>query len=114
MIGRYAGIGFFTDGILDAGGQLDLPNQWAAIVSYRHFWSNQLRSTVALSGLHSSNPSGTFGSVNKSAQSAHVNLIWSPVANTNLGVEYIYGRREIENGQTGKLNRIQASAQYSF
>lgn len=114
VIGRYAGVGFFTDGILDASGQIDLPTQWATIASYRHFWSDQLRSTVALSGLHSSNPSGTFGSVNKSAQSAHVNLIWSPVANTNLGVEYIYGRREIENGQTGKLNRIQASAQYSF
>ena len=112
-IGRYSA-GFFTDGILDAGGRIDLPTQWTAITSYRHFWSDQLRSTAALSGLHSSNPSGTFGSVNKSAQSAHVNLIWSPVANANLGVEYIYGRRQTEDGQTGKLNRLQTSAQYVF
>jgi hypothetical protein len=112
-IGRYS-VGFFTDAILDTSGQIDLPTQWAAIASYRHFWSDQLRSTVALSGKHANNPFGTFGSVNKSAQSAHLNLIWSPVANTNLGMEYIYGRRETENGQTGKLNRLQASAQYSF
>ena len=112
-IGRYS-VGFFTDGILDTNGRIDLPTQWAAIASYRDYWSDQLRSTVALSGLHSSNPSGTFGSVNKSAQSAHVNLIWSPVTNANLGLEYIYGRRETENNQTGRLNRLQASAQYSF
>jgi hypothetical protein len=73
-----------------------------------------LRSTLALSGLRSRNPAGTAGSVNKSAESAHVNLIWSPLAQTNFGVEYIFARREIEDGQTGKLNRLQVGGQYLF
>jgi outer membrane murein-binding lipoprotein Lpp len=112
-IGRYA-IGFFNDGVLDSDSRLVLPKQWLAMAAYRHFWSSDLRSTIALSGLGSNNPAGTSGAVNKAAQSAHVNVIWSPIAQVNLGLEYIHAAREIENGQTGRLNRVQAAAQYTF
>jgi hypothetical protein len=112
-IGRYS-IGFFTDALLDANGHIVLPNQWLATVAYRHFWSPTLRSTLALSELGSSNPAGTAGSDNRNSQSAHLNVIWSPVAQTNLGLEYIYARREVQSGDAGTLNRLQASAQYLF
>lgn len=112
-IGRYS-VGFFTDALLDADARIALPNQWLAAAAYRHFWSSNLRSTLALSGLGSKNPTGTAGSVNRSAQSAHLNIIWSPIAQTNFGLEYLHARRVIEDGQSGKLNRLQASAQYSF
>jgi hypothetical protein len=36
------------------------------------------------------------------------------VAQTNLGLEYIHARREVQNGESGTLNRLQAAAQYSF
>ena len=112
-IGRYS-LGFFTDALLDANGRIVLPNQWLATVAYRHFWSPTLRSTLALSDLGSSNPAGTAGSVNRNAQSAHLNLIWSPVARTNFGLEYIWARREVQSGDSGTLNRLQAAAQYFF
>jgi hypothetical protein len=112
-IGRYS-IGFLSDAVLDPSGNIALPKQWLATAAYRHFWTPTLRSTIALSGVGSSNPAGTAGVVNKSAESAHLNLIWSPVARTNLGVEYIFGRRVTQNGDSGSLNRLQVSAQYSF
>jgi hypothetical protein len=112
-IGRYS-VGFFTDGILDSDSHLVLPRQWLAMAAYRHFWNANLRSTIALSGLRSNNPPGTAGSVNRAAESAHVNVIWSPLAQVNIGLEYIHATRTIENGQTGRLNRIQTSAQYQF
>lgn len=112
-IGRYS-VGFFSDALLDSDSHLVLPNQWLAMAAYRHFWSANLRSTIALSALRSNNPAATAGSVNKAAQSAHVNVIWSPLAQVNLGVEYIHAMREIESGETGRLNRIQTSAQYVF
>jgi hypothetical protein len=107
-------VGFFTDGILDTDSHLVLPRQWLATAAYRHFWNANLRSTIALSGLRSSNPPGTAGSVNRAAESAHANVIWSPLAQVNIGLEYIHATRTIENGQTGRLNRIQTSAQYLF
>ena len=70
--------------------------------------------TRALSELGSSNPEGTAGSVNRDSQSAHLNVIWSPVAQTNFGLEYIHARREVQNGESGTLNRLQAAAQYFF
>ena len=70
--------------------------------------------TLALSTLRANNPAGTAGIVNKSADSAHLNLIWSPTTQTNLGLEFIHATRQIENGQSGHLNRLQASAQYAF
>ena len=112
-IGRYS-TGFLSDAVLDASGNMTLPTQWLATVAVRHFWTPTLRSTLALSGVGSSNPAGTAAAVNRSAESAHLNLIWSPVARTNLGVEYILARREVQNGDTGNLNRLQVSAQYSF
>jgi hypothetical protein len=112
-LGRYT-VGFFTDALLDANARIALPTQWVASAAYRHHWSPTLRSTLALSGLRANNPAGTAGSVNKSAESGHLNLIWSPLAQTNFGVEYIHARREIESGEKGRLNRLQASAQYLF
>lgn len=114
-IGRYS-VGFFADGIVGADGALEMArNQWTLSTAYRHFWSNTLRSTLALSALRSDNPEDTrAGVLNRSAQSAHLNLIWSPVPSTSLGVEYITARREVENGQSGRINRLQTSAQFSF
>jgi hypothetical protein len=112
-IGRYS-VGFFSDALLDTDGHLVLPTQWLAMAAYRHFWTPTLRSTVALSELASSNPAGTAAGVNRRADSAHVNVIWSPVPQTNLGLEYIHARREVQDGSAGSLNRLQASAQYFF
>jgi hypothetical protein len=112
-IGRYWG-GLVVDGFLDVNGRLDLPDQLGGFVAYRHFWNDRLRSTVALGALKVDNPSFAAASSNKRYESAHLNLIYSPVPNTNFGAEYIYGRRETEGGLSGSLNRLQASFQYSF
>jgi hypothetical protein len=112
-IGRYAN-GFFPDGIVGTDGQVRLARQWGWYGAYRHFWNDTLRSNVVLSSASASNPAGTPGSTNRSTQSAHVNLIWSPVANTDVGVEYIVANRRTEDGASGHLNRLQASAKYTF
>jgi len=112
-IGRYS-IGFFPDALLDGNAHLVLPTQWLAMAAYRHLWTADLRSTLALSTLRSNNPVGTAGSVNRGAESAHLNLIWSPTPKTNLGLEFIHATREIQDGQSGRLNRVQAAAQYLF
>jgi len=112
-IGRYSN-GFFPDGVVQADGSLHLPRQWLWYAAYRHHWFDGLRSDLVLSGAGESNPAGTPGTTNKAAQSIHANLIWSPVANSDLGVEYIHATRKTEDGQSGHLNRIQASAKYAF
>ena len=112
-IGRYAN-GFFTDGVIADDGQIRLSRQWAWYAAYRHFWFDQLRSNLVLSGANASNPAGAAAGINRSTQSAHVNVIWSPVSNTDLGLEYLFANRETEDGLRGHLSRLQASAKYTF
>lgn len=112
-IGRYSD-GFFPDGVVDSDGKLQLPKQWGWFAAYRHYWSDQLRSSLVLSSASENNPSGSPATTNKSTRSAHLNLIWSPVPNSDLGLEYIYADRETEDGLRGHLNRIQAAAKYAF
>lgn len=112
-IGRYTN-GFNVDGIIDASGGVSLPEVFGGFVAYRHLWGGNLRSNLVLSASSADNPSGTPGTVNKENASVHLDLIWSPARAVDLGVEYIYAERTIENGNSGDLNRLQFSAQYNF
>jgi hypothetical protein len=70
------------------------------IVGYQHFWSANLRSTVAYGIARYQVPSIVVGPIestvaNKQLQSASVNLIWSPVAFIDIGAEYFWGQRQV-------------------
>lgn len=112
-VGRYWG-GLLTDGFIDPAGHLDLPDQVGGFASYRHFWTDKLRSTLAVGAVNVDNPGFVVGTVNKRFESLHLNLLWNPVPSTTLGAEYIFGRRETENGLSGTVNRLQTSVQFSF
>jgi hypothetical protein len=112
-IGRYSN-GFFPDAVVDSDGKLKLPRQWGWFAAYRHYWSDQWRSNLVLSSAAESNLAGAAPTTNRSTRSAHLNLIWSPAQNSDLGIEYIHADRETEDGLRGHLNRIQASAKYAF
>ncbi len=114
VIGRYQELGFFPDGHIDASGRIQLADVVSGYAAYRHYWSDTLRSSLVLAAARAKNPTATFGGVNKASESAHLNLIWSPEPKVNLGAEYIYGKREVEDGRSGSLNRLQLSAQYQF
>ena len=58
---------------------------------YQHWWTENLRSTLEASGIYNSINTGLVGqntANNKLLGIAHLNLIWSPVAFVDLGVEY--------------------------
>lgn len=114
VIGRYQELGFFPDGHIDASGNVRLADVVSGYAAYRHHWNAVLRSSLVLSAARARNPAGTFGAINKSSESAHLNLIWSPVRAVNLGAEFIHAKRTVENGRSGSLNRVQLSAQYGF
>jgi hypothetical protein len=114
VIGRYQELGFFPDGHIDATGGVQLADVVSGYAAYRHFWAAGLRSSLVLSAARAKNPSGTFGATNRRSESAHLNLIWSPVRQVNLGAELIYAKRIVEDGRSGHLTRVQLSGQYGF
>jgi hypothetical protein len=65
---------------------------------YQHWWWPNLRSNVAYGYAKYDVPSQIIGASqsvtqNQQLQTVHVNLIWSPVAFVDAGVEYTWGQR---------------------
>ena len=114
-IGRYQLSGFFPDGYVDASGKVRLAQARSGFAAYRHYWSPTLRSSLILAASRTDTPDGgNFNGFNKSARSAHLNLIYSPVPRVNLGVELIGEKRTVVDGDFGVLRRLQFGAQFLF
>ena len=47
-------------------------------------------------------------------QRASVNLIWSPMAPLDIGVESLWGSRENKDGSKGTANQLQIAATFNF
>lgn len=114
-LGRYVGINLFEDAVLDARGDLDAIDVMAAYVSYRHIWGGTWRSNFTVGYASADNDRSLTGlSANAEASSARVNLFWSPSPKLDLGFELATMKRELENGTSGTLNRLDFQAKYAF
>lgn len=114
-LGRYIGINIVNDAALDLAGDLDPIATYSGFAAYRHFWSDNLRSTVAGSYFKADNPVVlTSNLVTDESWNALANLIWSPVRPLDIGFEYMYAERTLEDGRSGNLQKVQLSTKYSF
>jgi len=113
-IGRYHTLNAFRSGQIEADGDIELIDQWSAVLALRHHWSDAWRSNFAVSMSEADNPDTVAGTTNETVQSAHANLIWQVAKPLSLGGELIYGERETEAGDNGDLKRVQFTAKYAF
>lgn len=112
-LGRYMALNYINAGVLDANGDIESIRTFGGFVSYRHWWNEQWRSSVTLSGMQADNDVALTGSgVNKDAYSGYINLLYSPSKPLTFGVEYMYAKNSKENGDDGDLSRIMFSAKY--
>jgi hypothetical protein len=114
-LGRYLGLNAFDDGAIQADGAIDRATQVGGLIGYRHFWTETLRSTLAYSLAQSDTDEQAAGGGAAAAyQSAHVNLLFSPLKALTYGLELAYATRENQNGADGSVTRVQFSAKYGF
>jgi hypothetical protein len=91
---------------------------WSGRIGYQHWWTPELRSTVDFSINHNDIPalvqaSGRAAN-NKELALAHVNLIWSPVAFVDVGIEGAWGHREVVSNLKGDAFTMQSSLKFRF
>lgn len=113
VLGRYAANDFFEDGVITAAGELEPLVSYSGLLAYQHWWDKSWRSTLALGFTRADQP-GFAALANQEAQSIHANLLWNPIMQTTIGLEYIYANRELTNGQSGELQRVQFSTRFNF
>jgi len=81
-------------------------------VNYQHWWTPTLRSTADFGIAHQDIPidlvltNATTAGYNKELLAAHANLIWSPVAFIDTGVEYTFGHRVTLANTKGDDNTV--------
>jgi len=112
-MGRYTSLGLVKDGML-INNVIETTKSTAASAAYRHVWNPKSSSNLILSMADIDNPTGAAGSENKGSTSVQINYLFRPVKQVSYGIMYLGGERETENGDKGKLSRVQASAKYSF
>jgi len=117
-LGRYVGLNFTTDAVLTSSGadaDLEAIDGFAGSIAYRHVWSDEWRSNVYFAlGEYDNDVGYTGGRVNKSSESWTFNTWYTPLPKLDIGAEFRYAVRELENGDDGSLNRLQFTTKYSF
>lgn len=118
-IGRYVALGTSGDAAVDASGNLEAIDVVAGYVTYRHLWSDKLRSSIQASVLSIDNPdilapTAAISDANKTIFSGLTNIIYSVTPKLDIGAEYLHANREVEDGRDGNLDRLQFMAKYSF
>ncbi len=101
--------------VLDATGELNAIDTTAAAVSYRHFWNEKWRSSIIFSTFSVDNDTNLTGQgVTESANSYQVNLMFSPDPKLTIGFGLLNATRDLENGDSGDLQRLLFTAKYAF
>jgi hypothetical protein len=83
-------------------------------VSFQHWWTNELRSSLVFGYVRTDLPSFVAASTFVQSQYGIANLIWSPFPEVDIGGEIQYGRRQDRDGAKGEQIRLQSSFVYKF
>ncbi len=112
------------DAVFDPQGKLHALPVFAGYVAYQHrwpmtrgfmkSWQGILRSSLILSWVDINTFDFQEGSDYDSTLRASMNLIYNPVPNVGLGVEFLWGERKNKDGSKGTATQLQAGIRYSF
>jgi hypothetical protein len=114
-LGRYAALNFVNGAQIRDDRTIEAIPSALGFVGYRHFWSERWRSSANVSAFRADHDTSIVSDeVNRSAWSASVNLIYSPIPELHFGFELMRGTRKLENDVEGVFDRFQFSGRYDF
>ena len=117
-IGRYvndlSSVGSFDGRFDPETGELKLVDVLAGYISAQHWWGETLRSNFTL-GYVDVDYSGTSDpSDYRRTVRASTNVFWSPTPRIDIGGEFLWGKRENQDGNDGEATQVQVAAKYRF
>ena len=118
-LGRYIAYDAYAAGSIDSTGNIKLHPVFGAHLGYRHWWNTELRSTLGLSYAGTDNnieniQDDDLYKVNKDVYSLQFNLLWIPVRNALVGVEYAKALRNVESEDEGHMDMLIFLVRYDF
>ena len=119
-IGRYIqDLSFEDDGMgIDAApsasGDLEALPAFAGMAAYERWWTTTIRSVASFGYVEVDNSAGQAGDAYAKTYYASGNLVWSPFRLMSVGVEFLWGKRENNNGDDADARRLQFAVKYNF
>jgi hypothetical protein len=118
LMGQYAQVNGDIDQLygsngysIDGAGAITFDKNRGVVLGWAHTYSDQMRVNL----VYGANRAKTAEAIaNRRLSQLHIGGIYTPVKNVELGAEYIQGRNEDFAGNTGKLQRVDLMARYSF
>jgi hypothetical protein len=117
-LGRYVGLNALNGAAINpATGDLEAIPSYGGLIAWRHPFGKTARFNIGYSALFADNPdflTQLNGATTKSVQSAYAAVLWDIAPKVSVGLEGLYGVRELENGADGSLQRFTFSTKYGF
>ena len=114
-LGRYVALGISSCAVVDASGQdiEAIPTISGNLAMRRVLGSFSL--SAGVSGIHIDNDVALTGpEVTANSRTAHLSLLRYFVPGLTVGGEMLFGTRELENGETGDIQRVTFSIRKGF
>jgi hypothetical protein len=100
-------------------------NEFGFDLGYTHWWMDNLRSNFNYGFNHHDIQSqiivptgplnvGQAAAQNKELMTSHINVIWNPVSSVDIGVEWMWGQRQVVNNQSATMNAIISKFAFRF
>jgi hypothetical protein len=94
--------------------------EWFGAVGYTHFWQPKVRSNLVFGIRQEDVPEELVGPVqaatgiNKRVYTTHANVIWSPVAFIDIGLEYLHAQRKTVTNVAGVEDEVEGEFKVKF
>lgn len=112
---RYINDDFINnDAAFDESGDLKALPVFAAVAGYTHSWSDAWRSALSYGFVNIENEASQGPDAYHRTHYASANVLWKFSDRLSVGLEGLYGRREVQNGDTGDVFRFQLGFVYSI
>lgn len=94
-------------------GKLEEQLSYGGHIAYQRWWSRNLRSNIAY-GIVRSDNNLPLTHIDKTANSLHLDIQYTPINNLMLACEYIHATRKSQEGQRSDVDRVYLQASYDF
>lgn len=102
------------DGLIQPDGDVRSLSAYGGYLGYTRHWSPRWRSNLVGGVVVLERDALLDPTAFRSSGYGAVNLIWAVSPSFSVGVEALYGRHELQNGQDADVTRLQASLKYDF
>jgi hypothetical protein len=112
---HFANDNFFNnDAAFDNSGDLKALPYLGLMAGYTHRWNDEFRSTLSMGYINVDNEASQGPNAYHQTYYGSLNVIWQLRKRLSIGFEALYGKKEVQSGETGDVFRAQVGMVYSL